>query len=247
VNLRGKILSGCARLNAQFVADHWLKPESALLARVRRGLIRLIRALWTVTSCVGFGAFCGCSGQKNLLTGGPTVGQLKTSLSHLEFENEQLKRQVAKLDQESRGLEDRLVQEQVDNGDLAARLDDARNLLRDRGVDADTRLGSHRSDAKSRGDSAGDDDEPGARTLPAAQSSRKRRKPPFARIPGRVEDLPRSQDDDATDSAQGGRSSQSDRRRSRFGDDLDHHASRTSPRPWLPVAASNDDGLSLVR
>ncbi len=33
-------------------------------------------------------------------------------------------------------MEDRLVQEQIDNGDLAARLDDARNLLRDRGVDA---------------------------------------------------------------------------------------------------------------
>jgi len=198
-------------------------------------------------SCVGLGVFCGCSGQNTFLTGGPTVGQLKTSLSHLEFENEQLKRSVAKIEQESRGLEDRLVQEQVDNGDLAARLDDARNLLRDRGVDADTRLGSHRSEGKSQGYSAGDDDEAGARTLPAAQSSRKRRKPPFARIPGRLEDLPKSQDDDQSDSAQGGRTSQSDRRRSRAGDDLDHHASRTSQRTWLPVAASNDDGLSLVR
>ena len=33
-------------------------------------------------------------------------------------------------------MEDRLVQEQIDNGDLTARLDDARNLLRDRGIDA---------------------------------------------------------------------------------------------------------------
>ncbi len=174
------------------------------------------------------------------------MGQLKTSLSHLEFENEQLKRQVAKLEQEGRGLEDRLVQEQVDNGDLAARLDDARNLLRDRGIDADTRLGAHRSERKSPGYSTGDDDD-GVRTLPAAQSSRKRRKPPFARIPGRLDDLPKSQDDDGSDWVPGGRPSQSDRRRSGSGDSLDRHASRTSPSTWLPVAASNDDGLSLVR
>jgi hypothetical protein len=176
------------------------------------------------------------------------VGQLKTSLSHLELENEQLKRQVAKLEQDGRGLEDRLVQEQMDNGDLAARLDDARNLLRDRGLDADTRLGSHRSERKSQGFSAGDDDgDAGRRTLPAAQSSRKRRKPPFARIPGSLQDLPTSQEDDEADSAQGSRESPSGSRRSRFGDDLDHRAARTRQRAWNPVAAANNDGLSLVR
>ena len=41
-------------------------------------------------------------------------------------------------------MEDRLVQEQIENGDLTARLDDARNLLRDRGIEADVRVGSHR-------------------------------------------------------------------------------------------------------
>jgi len=174
------------------------------------------------------------------------VGQLKTSLSHLEFENEQMKRQVAKLEQESRGLEDRLAQEQMDNGDLAARLDDARNLLRDRGLDADTRLGSHRSERRSQGYAAGNDDGD-VHTVPAAQSSRKRRKAPFARIPGRLDDLPKARDDDEADSAQGGRESQSVSRRSRVGNDLDHHASRTNERSWLPVAVSTEDGLSLVR
>ena len=72
------------------------------------------------------------------------MGQLKTSLSHLEYENEQLKKTTAKLQRENRSMEDRLVQEQMENGDLTARLDDARNLLRDRGIDADVRLGSHR-------------------------------------------------------------------------------------------------------
>ena len=67
---------------------------------------------------------------------------MKTTISHLQFENEQLKTEVAKLKEESRSFEDRLVQEQVHNGDLAARLDDARNLLRDRGIENDTRLGA---------------------------------------------------------------------------------------------------------
>ena len=33
------------------------------------------------------------------------------------------------------------MQEQIDNGDLTARLDDARNLLRDRGLEPDVRVG----------------------------------------------------------------------------------------------------------
>ena len=77
-----------------------------------------------VAMCVA--AMAGCAGERTILTGGPTVGQLKTSLSHIEFENEQLKKSVAKLERENRSMEDRLVQEQIHNGDLAARLDDAR-------------------------------------------------------------------------------------------------------------------------
>ena len=104
----------------------------------------VIAVLFAV-SCTG----AGCSGQSSFLTGGPTVGQLKTSLSHLEYENEQLKKRTAKLERENRSMEDRLVQEQMENGDLTARLDDARNLLRDRGLEADVRLGSHRGGASS--------------------------------------------------------------------------------------------------
>ena len=85
------------------------------------------------------------------------MGQLKTSLSHLEYENEQLKKTTAKLERENRSMEDRLVQEQMENGDLTARLDDARNLLRERGVDDDVRLGSHRT-GEATGVSAGERD-----------------------------------------------------------------------------------------
>lgn len=75
----------------------------------------------------------GCAEKESILTGGPTAGQMKTSLSHLQYENEQLKTEVARLKEESRSMEDRLVQEQIHNGDLTARLDDAQHLAGSRG------------------------------------------------------------------------------------------------------------------
>ena len=132
--------------------------------------------------CAGLCSATGCSGQSNFLTGGPTVGQLKTSLSHLEYENQQLKKTTAKLERENRSLEDRLVQEQMENGDLIARLDDARNLLRDRGIDADVRVGSHRGDETVGAD--GRDREGGEPSSSSDRSRSRRRKTPFAQISG---------------------------------------------------------------
>lgn len=116
----------------------------------------------------------GCSGRGTYITGGPTTGQLKTSLSRLEYENDQLKTQVARLKRENRSFEDRLVQEQIHSGDLAARLDDARNIIRDRGYDFDDI----------------DADAPLSRpqTLPAGRATPPRRKPPTARIPSPARD-----------------------------------------------------------
>jgi hypothetical protein len=173
----------------------------------------------------------GCAGRETILTGGPTVGQLKTSLSHLEYENEQLKRSVAKLQQENRKIEDRLVQEQLDNGELTAKLDDVRTLARERGLDVDTRVGSHR-----------EDDDGTAKTLPTGQSTRKRRKPPFAVIPGRVEIFPPEQDDGtasksrSSGSTKSGRSSNLD-----ADDDLNRHSYRSGTLRWLPVADGTVD------
>ena len=89
-------------------------------------------------------------------------------------------------------MEDRLVQEEIDNGDLTARLDDARNLLRDRGLATGDRARSPRDGL---GDSP--DEGSGLRTLPAGQPARRRRKPPVARIPGQI-DVPSDQDDAAS-------------------------------------------------
>ena len=138
-------------------------------------LPKLARAL----SLAAAASLAGCAQQGSLLSRGPTLGTLKTSVSHLEFENGQLKREVAKLKTETRQTEDRLVQEEQVNGELSSRLDDARNLLSERGHDT----GSSRLDPEF-------NDESPKRTLPAGNSNRKRRKPPFAQIPGRIDDVP---------------------------------------------------------
>jgi hypothetical protein len=141
------------------------------------------RTLW-VLPCV-LAAMAGCAGSGSLLSPQTTVGSLKASVSHLEYENQQLRRQVATVEKENRQVENRLVQEEALTGELHARLDDARTLIghRDSGAAA----------------SATDVDpgpEPPAKTLPAGRTTRKGRKPPFAQIPGRIDTVPPATDDD---------------------------------------------------
>jgi hypothetical protein len=133
----------------------------------------------------------GCSGRGNFLTGGPTQGQLKASLAHAEVQNQQLQKQVDQLKTDNRAIEDRLVREELNNGDLTARLDNARNLLRDRGVDLGEKSRTASNNRRPTFDDENDPDSSGfgsPRTLPAGQRSRRSRKPPFAKIPGRIED-----------------------------------------------------------
>ncbi len=194
-----------------------------------------------VMTCTGLSALTGCSGRGTFLSGGPTVGQLKTSLSHLEYENDQLKRDMAKLQQENRTMEDRLVQEQLDNGDLTARLDNARNLIRDRGLDPAERARSRRGEANDPGD-----DGFGPRTLPAGRPSSKRRKAPVARIPGQIEPAPPGQDSQSEpESARP--DPETDRSSLRLEDDLDHHTFYAGPLRWTPIAKRADDSPSPLR
>jgi hypothetical protein len=128
------------------------------------------------------GLVAGCSQTDNLLPNRTTLGTLKTSVSQLEYQNEQLRRETAQLRTENRDFEDRLVQEELANEDLRTRLDDARYLLSQRGVD----LGGDETSGSGRGHES----ESRPRTLPAGQSNRKRRKAPFAQIPGRIDEAP---------------------------------------------------------
>lgn len=174
------------------------------------------------------------------------MGQLKTSLSHLEYENQQLKDRTAKLEQENRSMENRLVQEQLDNGDLTARLDDARNLLRDRGIEADVRLGSRR---RGSGDRLDEDDDSRTRTTPASRSTKPRRKAPFAQISSGPGDSSAPNDDARGSAASPRRGSdgRTSRSRRRSDDDLDRQSSRGDSAHWLPIANASDDSTIEIR
>jgi len=140
-----------------------------------------VRPLWFIAGFLV--TLSGCAQSGSLLSQRTTVGSLKASLSHLDYENQQLRREVASLKNENREFENRLVQEEAINGDLSARLDDARSVLAQRGLDGGSSSNLDSLDPVPR------------KTLPTGQSNRKRRKPPFAQIPGRIDVLPPSSDD----------------------------------------------------
>ena len=172
------------------------------------------------------------------MTSGPPASQMKISLSHLQYENEQLKTEVARLKEESRSMEDRLVQEQIHNGDLTARLDDARNILRDRGVDTETRVGT-RTKGKKGADPDGEMAQP--RTLPAGRTTRKPRKPPSASIPGDLDDLPTASDESEPQTGTiSFKSSGSTSRWPKFPDDPSRSAPEDDELHWQPVATAAD-------
>jgi hypothetical protein len=161
-------------------------------------------------------AFAGCSQPGGLRAPGAAMGSMRASLGHLEYENEQLRKEVATLKDDNRKIENRLVQEESANGDLSARLDDARALLTHRGLD-----GGESSDALDPGPAP-------RRTLPAGRSNRKKRKTPFAQIPGQIDVLPPT-DDNGSSSGWGQPSPPRV-------DDSDTTSSLDRPMNWLPIA-----------
>jgi hypothetical protein len=211
-----------------------------------RGNRNSLRRMVPACACSGLFLLAGCSGGNSFLTGGPTVGQLKTALSHVEYENEQLKQRLAKLERENRSMEDRLVQEQIDNGELAARLDDARNLVKDRGRNPDVRGGAHLGAEELRRRARREDDD-GTGPMTERTSTRRRRKPPVARIPGHVDVLPPVGDEDDSASRPGDAARAGDDRFDLPLDDLERQSFRGGQSGWLPLAAGSDDSAFLVR
>lgn len=177
--------------------------------------------LVTLMAVTGLLAGCAQTGTGITLPRRTSMGTLKTSLSHLEYENQQLRKEVAQLKTDSRDLENRLVQEETDNGDLRARLNDARHQLSQRGVDFDGE-----SSATTSRDL---DQESDTRiTIPAGQSNRKRRKPPFTQIPGGIGTIPRIDLDDDQHVI--------DAKPSHGDDVFGPQSSRNDPERWLPIA-----------
>ncbi|MDG3003643.1 hypothetical protein [Paludisphaera mucosa] len=188
----------------------------------RRGfaLVGLILAAGTLT---------GCSGRGTYITGGPSSGQLKASVSHLEFENDQLKTQVARLKEENRAFEDRLVQEQLHNGEITAKLDNVRNVLRDQGysgdadVDLDAPLGR-------------------ARTLPAGRTTPPKRRAPAAQISkaSDSEEIPPIRIDDNHRDTRSSTSSGRSRSSKATTDPDDAVGMREDDLRWTPIARGGD-------
>ena len=156
-------------------------------------------------------AVAGCAQPGPVRSYRTSLGAMKASLSHMEYENEQIHREVDKLKADNRDIENKLVQEESANGDLTARLNDARNLISRRGKGFDDRV-----------QDADDLDEPAP--IPARRSNSKRRKPPVAKIPGRIDAVaPAGPDDDSS----------SPRIRD---EDLGPQSQNLDTERWLPVA-----------
>jgi hypothetical protein len=165
----------------------------------------------------------GCAQTGDIFPRRTTVGTLKTSVSQLEFENEKLRREVAKLNTENRQIENELVDVEAARDELTTCLDDARHELRKRGLDFDG------DRANARNSTEDPIDEP--TTRPAGRSNRTKRKPPFAQIPSRIDEPDTSDGPADTPKAD-----------SIFGP----QGSRDEIQ-WLPIARGTSDGSKDVR
>ncbi len=121
---------------------------------------------WPRMFALGIAAYglaaAGCAQDSSWVGSNSTVGSLKTSVTQLEHDNAQMRKQVADLESEKRRLSEKLAQERVTNDDLSTRLDNARGLLSRKG------LGESASDT-SQADADWSDSRP-SRTAPASRS-----------------------------------------------------------------------------
>ena len=77
----------------------------------------------------------GCAQSGPLTSRNTMLGSLKASVSQLEFDNEKLRKEVAELKADNARLDNLYAQERDFNGEITARLDDAKDLLRRQGGD----------------------------------------------------------------------------------------------------------------
>ena len=121
----------------------------------------------------------GCSSPGPIASRRNSVGMLKASVSQLEYSNDNLKKKVASLQSDVDRAENLLAQKEAHSNDLAARLDDAKEVIRRHGGDV-TALNVPASKASTA--SAESEIPPPARSQPVRRSNRSR-KPPAAQIP----------------------------------------------------------------
>ncbi len=84
-------------------------------------------------------ALCsGCARSGNFLASKPFQGSLKENLSRLDYQNQQLRRELASARNEKELLAKNLESAEIRNMDLATRLDNYRNIVRNQSLDDDS-------------------------------------------------------------------------------------------------------------
>ncbi len=146
------------------------------------------RPQWRIAlAALALMAVAGCaSGPGPLSQRRTTVGTLKASVAQLETENQRYRTRLTESDSQISRLREQLTQERKANGELTARLDDARALLVSQGID-DT-------PARPRRTARPDPEEtPSAHTIPAGNRDTARGAP-FVRIGGGIQSVTPAED-----------------------------------------------------
>ena len=118
----------------------------------------------------------GCASGNPFTARQSMVGSLKASVSQLQFDNEKLKKEVGELKADNSRLDSELAQERDANGEVTARLDDAKDLIRRQGGGSTTTAGNTSKSFE-------DDDVPPPVATPRGQRAKSGRKPPSVQIP----------------------------------------------------------------
>ena len=127
----------------------------------------------TLALCLAVALAGGCAGPNPFTSRQTTMGSLKASVSQLEFENEKLRAEVGELKADNSRLDNQLVQEREANGEITARLDDAKDLIRRQGGNTQALAGPWKD---------AEEEVPPPATPPKARRTRGSRTPPPASI-----------------------------------------------------------------
>ncbi len=183
--------------------------------------------LWLVATNLSLGWLsigAGCSQPGPFMQRQTMMGALKSNVAQLESEKSGLSKELADLKAENRRIENERAAVEEKNGELAARLDDARNLISRQGIgDGDTTVSRSSSDV----------DRPSQRRATPARSQPRGRKPPIAQIPSERRSV---EDPDLLDSAESV-DLPPPRARRQPSDDQSRVDDRS---PWVPIAKGRD-------
>ncbi len=130
---------------------------------------------------LGF-AVTGCTQPNPFTSRQTTLGSLKASVSQLEFENEKLRKEVGELKADNSRLDSELAREEQLNGEITARLDDAKEMIRRDGGNAQA-LGAPSKNYE-------DDQIPPPVSTPRSRPMKGGRKPPAAQIRQQTDPAP---------------------------------------------------------